>query len=64
MQVNGTPREVRQAISTQISILERIQGLFLKYGESFDPFGDGIGNITDLETQIELLRVQLLLLRD
>lgn len=64
VQVNGTPREVRQAISTQISILERIQGLFLKYGESFDPFGDGIGNITDLETQIELLRVQLLLLRD
>jgi hypothetical protein len=63
VQVAGTPREMRRALSSQISLLERIQGLFRKYGESFDPFGDGIGNITDLETQIEQIRLRILLLR-
>ena len=64
IQGGGTPREARRAISSQISKLEEIQGLFRRYGESFDPFGDGLGNIANLETQIEQLRIQLLLLRD
>lgn len=63
-QVGGTPREARRAISTQISLLEKVQGLIRRYGESFDPFGEGVGDLTNLETQIEQLRIRLLLMRD
>lgn len=64
VQVGGTPADARRALSTRKSILKRIQGLFRMYGESFDPFGEGIGNITNLETQIEEIDIQILLLRD
>jgi hypothetical protein len=60
----GTLRDQRRAISQQISLLERVQGLLRRYGESLDPFGEGVGDITNLETQIEELRIQLLLMRD
>jgi hypothetical protein len=64
VQGGGTLREQRQAISRQISILEEVQGLFRRYGESFDPFGEGMGQIANLDLRIEQLRIQLLLLRD
>ena len=65
VQVQGnTLRDQRRAISQRISLLEEIQGLVRRYGESFDPFNDGLGFIANLETEIEQLRIQLLLLRD
>jgi len=61
VQVAGTPAEMRRALSSQISYLERIRGIFYKYGEAF---GGGVANITQIETQIEQIRIQILLLRD
>ena len=60
----NTLRDRRQAISRQISILEEIQGIARRYGESFDPNTEGLIYIANLETEIEQLRIQLLLLRD
>ena len=64
VQGGGTLREQRQAISRRISILEEIQGLYRRYGESFDPFGEGMGQIANLDVRIEQHRIELLLLRD
>lgn len=60
----NTLRDQRRAISQRISILEEIQGVARRYGESFDPNANGMGFIANIETEIEELRIQLLLLRD
>lgn len=62
VQGGGTVREQRQAIGTRIRYLQEMQNLYRRYGEAFNPFSEGVPNITDLELRIEQLRMQLLMI--
>ncbi len=64
VQVGGTPREQRQAIGRQISILQEIQGLYRKYGEAFNPFSEGVPQMNQIDMMIEQLKIQIMLLND
>ncbi|HHN77165.1 MAG TPA: hypothetical protein ENK11_00620 [Phycisphaerales bacterium] len=62
VQVGGTPREQRQALGRQISILQEIQGLYRKYGEAFNPFSEGVPQMNQIDMMIEQLKIQIMLL--
>jgi hypothetical protein len=64
VQVGGTAREQRQALSRRISILEEIQNLYRRYGEAFNPFAGGVPEMNQIDLMIEEIRLQIMLLND